>query len=765
MSTGTLRVVLLWHMHQPYYKNLVTGEIRLPWVRLHASKDYYGMVKLLDEFPQVHQNFNLVPSLVAQIQDYASGNFRALFYDVAAKPAAQLSADEKRFALIHFFQANATHMIGRYPRYRDLYERFKGAGEDPARAESLFTNRDYTDLQVLSQLAWLDEFWLAQPEVQELIAKREGFTTQDQQFVLRKQQEILQAVLPAYRAAASKGSIELSPTPYYHPILPLVCDTNQGAVSSPSLPLPQYRFQRPEDANEQIRRAIEFHERSLGVRPKGMWPSEGSVSEQVLALAAKNGLNWMATDEGVLGRSLDYLFNRDGEGRLTADGAERLYKIYRYEKADTRIHLVFRDHRISDLIGFVYANMPARDAANHLLKTIKQSAEPLLKQGTDAVVPIILDGENAWESFPNNGRDFLRFFYDGLSNDPGVQACTISEAIALSNPRQIGPLKSLVPGSWINANFNVWIGAKEDNRSWDYLAEARNFYEEHAPEVPEAQRKLAYEELLIAEGSDWNWWYGPEHHSGNDRDFDQLYRTHLSNVYQALGAEAPDYLAQPISAPTGRPTTTPQTAYITPRIDGRVASYFDWMGAAMYAADRRTGSMHGRQFVLDAVFAGINETGLSARIDFTQPLEPGAVELRIHITVVHAGAPNLPQSAEVGTTSGNGNSHPRKHTFRLDSRVLDGKLQSWQLLEENGAERVRAQNDALPAGLEVALQKILEARIPFALLGATPNDELHLRFSLWRDRLPVDALPLEGSVILYVVPEEELAANSYTVSR
>src|SRR5512146_1793093 len=318
MSTGIIRVVLLWHMHQPYYKNLVTGEIRLPWVRLHASKDYYGMVKLLDEFPQVHQNFNLVPSLITQIQDYISGNFRGPFYDSAAKPAAQLSPEEKRFILTYLFQANATHLIGRFPRYRDLYERFKGAGEDPARAESLFTTRDYTDLQVLSQLAWVDEFWLAQPDVQELIAKREGYSTQDQQFVLRKQQDILRAVIPAYRDAAEKGSVELSPTPYYHPILPLVCDTNIGAVSSPALALPQNPFQRPEDANEQIRRAIDFHEKTFGIRPKGMWPSEGSVSEEVLALAAKNGLNWVATDEGVLGRSLDYLFTRDGDGRLSA---------------------------------------------------------------------------------------------------------------------------------------------------------------------------------------------------------------------------------------------------------------------------------------------------------------------------------------------------------------------------------------------------------------------------------------------------------------
>ncbi|HEX6881575.1 MAG TPA: glycoside hydrolase family 57 protein, partial [Terriglobales bacterium] len=702
--------------------------------------DYYGMVKLLDEFPKVHQNFNLVPSLVAQIEDYVAGTVKAPFYEIAAKPAVELSADDRRFALSYFFQANVTQMIGRYPRYRELYERFRNSGEDPARAESTFTTRDYADLQVLSQLAWLDEYFLARPDVQELVRKGEGFSPQDQQFVLQKQREVIKAVLPAYRDAVAKGSIEISPTPYYHPILPLVCDTDMGEVSSPGLPLPQYQFRRPEDAEEQIRRALDSHEKTFGVRPKGMWPSEGSVSEEVLALAAKNGVNWMATDEGVLGRSLNFQFNRDGDGRIAGDAAEKLYRVYRYEKGETKIHLVFRDHHISDLIGFVYANMAARDSATHLLRSIKQAAEPVLKKGTDAVVSIILDGENAWEGYRENGRDFLRFFYEGLSKDPGVQACTISEAIALSSPKQVGQLKSLVPGSWINANFNVWIGAKEDNRAWEYLYDAREYYEEHAATASPAQRKLAYEELLIAEGSDWNWWYGPEHHSANDRDFDELYRAHLSNVYQALGGEPPDYLAQPISAPAIRPTTTPQTAYISPRINGRMASYFDWMGAAMYAADRRTGSMHGKQFVLEAVYAGINATALSARVDFTQALEEGALELRVNVDVERKN---------------------EKHAFRLDATALDGKIQAWSLIEENGSERQRAQSDGLPAGTEVALEKILELRLPFTLLGVREGDRVRLRVSVWRNRLPIDALPLEGSMELDVVPEEALAMNAY----
>ena len=262
-------------------------------------------------------------------------------------------------------------------------------------------------------------------------------------------------------------------------------------------------------------------------------------------LAARQGIEWMATDEGVLGRSLDFNFAREGDGHLSADAAERLYNIYRYEKGDTRMHMVFRDHRLSDLIGFVYSGMPAQEAANHLLENIKNSARPVLERGKDAVVSIILDGENAWEYYPKSGREFLRRFYDALQRDPEIEPVTISEAIARHKPDDFGPLQRLVPGSWINANFNVWIGAPEDNRAWDLLSEARDYYDRHSQKVSEAQRKLAWEELLIAEGSDWNWWYGPEHHSANDRDFDELYRKHLSNVYHALEGVPPEELSTP----------------------------------------------------------------------------------------------------------------------------------------------------------------------------------------------------------------------------
>ena len=345
-----LRVVVLWHQHQPFYKDLVTGQYRLPWTRLHALKDYYGMVKLLYEFPQVHQTFNLVPSLITQIQDYVSGDAQDPFLQVASKPAKDLTTLERRFALQYLFQANTENVIGRYPRYRELWEKFHETGDSPERAEKYFQTQDFTDLQVLSQIGWFDEYFLAEKGVAELVRKGRDYTLEDQRFVMTLERELIGRVLPIHAEAAKKGLIELSTSPFYHPILPLVCDTQIGAVSSPGLPLPQNRFLHPEDAREQLLRGLDLHEKVFGLRPQGVWPSEGSVSEEVLAIAHKLKVQWMATDEGVLGRSLGINFSRDAYGNLDADGARRLYTIYRYENADTKMNLLFRDHTLSDLI-------------------------------------------------------------------------------------------------------------------------------------------------------------------------------------------------------------------------------------------------------------------------------------------------------------------------------------------------------------------------------------------------------------------------------
>jgi len=750
-----LRVVVLWHQHQPFYKNLVTGEYRLPWVRLHALKDYYGMVKLLDEFPNVHQTFNIVPSLIAQIEDYVAGTAHDPFLALAATPARDLSPPERRAALQYLFQANPVHLIGRYPRYHELWERFRNSGDSPERAEKFFAAQDLTDLQVLSQIAWFDEFFLADSDVAVLIRKGREYSLDDQRFVIDKERELMAKVLPAHAAAARRGSIELSTSPFYHPILPLICDTNIGALSTPGLTLPQNRFRHPEDAREQLQRGLDLHERVFGLRPRGVWPSEGSVSEEVLTIASGLGVNWMATDEGVLGRSLSSFFSRDGSGRLNADSASKLYTVYDYENGATRMNMIFRDHTVSDLIGFVYSGMPAAEAAAHLIRNIKEAAQPVLNKGSDVMFPIILDGENAWEYYPQSGREFLRRLYAALEITPGIEAVTVSEAITRHANR--APLKTLIPGSWIHANFNVWIGAPEDNRAWDYLSYARDFYAQAAPRVSEAQRELAFEEILIAEGSDWNWWYGPEHHSANDRDFDELYRKHLSNVYQALGATAPEYLAQPIIGAAARPAFIPQTAYIHPRVAGDMVRYFEWIGAAMYTADQRSGAMHGRSFLLDSVYAGIDENSVYGRLDFSGAIPQGTFDLVVNIE------------------SWASDPRPRR-SLRLDASLQNAALDSWKIYRGEEPEKPIQSSGEVGSEAKVVLRKNFEFRLPLSWLLATPLSSfehdlkkpavpvatrLRLRFSLWENQLPMDALPLEGWIELQLVAESDLAAAAY----
>jgi alpha-amylase/alpha-mannosidase (GH57 family) len=709
------------------------------------------MVKLLEEFPNVHQTFNLVPSLIMQIQDYVSGEAQDPFLQVAAKPAKDLTLEERRFALRYLFQANPTNVIGRYPRYRELWEQFRGAGESPERAERYFQPQDFTDLQVLSQIGWFDEFFLQEKEIAKLIKKGRGFSLDDQKFVIASEREFLARVLPVHAEAAKKGRIEISTSPFYHPILPLVCDTNAGSASSPGLPLPQNRYRHPEDAREQLQRGLEFHERVFGVRPRGVWPSEGSVSDEAIAIAHRLGVQWMATDEEVLGRSLGTHFSRDGQGCLNSDLAHKLYTIYRYEHGDTRMNMIFRDHSLSDLIGFVYSGMPPQEAANNLMHKIRESAKPVLASGHDAVVPIILDGENAWEYFPQSGREFLRRFYDALQKDPGIEAVTVEEAIA--RHKNVASLTLLVPGSWISANFNVWIGAPEDNKAWDYLYHARNFYQQAAASASETQRKLAFEEILIAEGSDWNWWYGPEHHSANDRDFDELYRKHLSNVYQALGGKTPDYLAQAISGGVVRPSFSPQSAYIHPKITGDMVRYFEWMGAARYTADRRSGAMHGKQFLLDAVYAGIDENYVYGRMDFAGKVPEEQFEIVV----------NLESWANHATK-------PRRE-LRIDALVEKGKLKLWRVtkgtdIPESDAGRTQSARVALLRNFEFAipLTSLLAAPLELKKIRGPQCSEvltthLRLRFSLWQNQLPVDALPVEGWMELELLEEGDLQSG------
>jgi hypothetical protein len=341
--------------------------------------------------------------------------------------------------------------------------------------------------------------------------------------------------------------------------------------------------------------------------------------------------------------------------------------------------------------------MDSGQAAQDFLKRIRENCAGILASGRDALVPIILDGENAWEYFDHNGRPFLRELYGGITRDPQMEAITLSEAFKRMQPDRLG---RIFPGSWINANFDVWIGAEEDNLAWTQLLRARETYDT-ALTVSEEQRRLAFEEILIAEGSDWCWWYGPEHQSANRVEFDQLYRSHLANIYRFLRLEPPEELSRPILRVVSAAIHTPATGRIRPTIDGDITSYFEWLGAAVYRVDERSGSMHGKRFLVREVHYGTDGKSVFVRVDFSPGCETalGEMELRLSVCKGNSGEPAFPLVVRFD---------------RSTIHVADGG-----------------------AGVQCAFNRILEAGLPVA-------PPARFQFSLWQAGLPIDALPEQG---------------------
>src|SRR4051812_3419573 len=395
------RVALLWHMHQPYYEDLATREHILPWVRLHALKDYYGMVALLREFPRVRMTFNLVPSLLVQLEAFAEDRAHDRFLELSLKPAGELTDGDVDFVLENFFHAQRQHMIDAYPRYGELLARRGSALTSAAErraAAARFTPDDLRDLQVWHKLAWIDPLYLdGDRRVRGLIAKGRGFSEEDKTVLREVELELLNKVIPEYREAARRGQIEIAASPFYHPILPLLCDTDVYLRTHPAARRPRQPFRRPEDAAEQLQRAVECHTRLFGERPVGLWPSEGSVSDAMVPLVAAAGFRWMATDEQILARTRGATFSRDTRGQV--EQPEALYTPYIVRAGGAAVACTFRDHTLSDLIGFVYSGWEAASAADDFVERLVEGGRRYAERtgGGDALIPIILDGENAWE--------------------------------------------------------------------------------------------------------------------------------------------------------------------------------------------------------------------------------------------------------------------------------------------------------------------------------------------------------------------------------
>jgi alpha-amylase/alpha-mannosidase (GH57 family) len=608
-KSGTIKVALLWHMHQPNYREPFSNRLAMPWVRLHALKDYLDMPLVATARENIRVTFNLVPTLLDQFEMYANGGTDRHLELSQLRPE-DIGTETRREILQTFFTANPARMIVPFPRYHELYEKFTSASSDPATLVNLFSSEEIRDLQVWSNLVWVDPQFRKEEPVRTLFASERHFTEEAKQSLLDWQRLLIAKVIPTYRKLQADNRLEISLTPYYHPILPLLCDTDVAREALPSIELPRRRFVHPEDAELQVTKSVEMYRRLFDSDIQGMWPSEGSVSEEVLKIAARHGIKWMASDEEILSHS------------VTKSGLKQkdnpIHAVYEYANG---VKMLFRDHALSDRIGFVYSTWDASRAVSDFVGHIKQLRKIYARQLDRTVVPIILDGENAWEYFPNDGAEFLSEFYRQLDEDPEIETVTFSQAIHLIPAR---PLPRLFAGSWINHNFRIWIGHSEDNHAWDLLSQARDdlvSFERSHPDYDRGKLNQAWEQIYIAEGSDWCWWYGDDHRSAQDDQFDRIYRLHLAAVYELLGLDVPLSVLRPISQRSGRPRATMPDSLINPTVDGRLTHFYEWAGAGHYDCRQPAGAMHRVERHISDIFFGYDRARFYIRLDFYSAID------------------------------------------------------------------------------------------------------------------------------------------------
>lgn len=553
-----LYLALLWHQHQPLYKDSAQptprGSYRQPWVRLHATRDYYAMAALVAQHPSVHLTINITPVLLWQLEDYVERGATDRALELTLEPAEALTPDERNELLATFFDADPNNQIFPHPRYAELFARHRG-GESMA-------IQDLRDLQMWFNLAWFGQEFregdvpLATGEiasVRRFVEQARAFTPADLSAMVAEQMKIMRAIVPLHRTLQNAGQIEVATTPFYHPILPLLLDTDGAVIDRPERTKPS-RFQRPEDAAAHVQLAIAHYEHCFGRRPRGMWPAEGAVSQSVIPLFANAGLSWIATDAGVLARS--------GRFGYRADEPDVLCQPYRVEEAGNAICVFFRDPWLADHIGFHYQRYADyTEAAREFIAQIKERYIRRLSGEADRVLTVVLDGENAWSTYREDARPFLHALYGLLEHEADVQTVTFDEYIR-GNPvrgveahpvADLERVDGIATGSWIDesgsapgVDLGTWIGEPEENRAWDLLRRVRDDLAATASTPTTAP--AAFESLYAAEGSDWFWWFGDDQNSGNDSQMDDLFRTHLANVYRALGREVPAWLSTPIIA-------------------------------------------------------------------------------------------------------------------------------------------------------------------------------------------------------------------------
>ena len=742
----SLYLAIIWHQHQPvYYKDPATNVYAKPWVRLHAAKDYVDMAQTLQKYPNVHVTFNLTPSLLRQLRDI-EGGARDSYWVATQQNAANLTPDDKRFILRHFFDANPK-IIARFPRFAAL-RAMRGDDTDDAaldRVAAGWTAADFRDLQVLFNLGWTDPDWLAQPQLRALVEKREGYSEDDKQVVLNRQIELVKEVIPLHAGMQETGQIEVTMTPYAHPILPLLVSTDAAAQALPDAKLPKPPFIYGQDAQAQVEQGVALYKELFGRTPRGMWPAEGSVSQLIVPMVARAGLKWMASDEGVLAKSLGVnQFNRDS--RETVQTAEQLYQPYLVgDDRGNQLAMLFRDRTLSDKVGFTYSGQSGDAASSDFIARLRNIQAALKDKPGPHLVTVILDGENAWENYDNDGKAFLSTLYQKLNDDPAIKTVTPSEYLAQFPPH--ATIADLWGGSWINADYSTWIGEPEENKAWDLLNSARETLQKYIAGVRTADPatlKKAQDLMYVAEGSDWFWWYGTDQDSGDDASFDAQFRDTLREMYTTLGAAPPDALLVPIvAAKPIAPTAAPSAAF-TPTIDGQVAPG-EWDAAGRFTISG--GVAQSGNDVAGGLLYGFDAKNLYVRIDARNAWRDLGPDGTIGVYLSTPAAAATTPFARFGTAG-------QRTLLGFDAgtvaelRIADGNLSGQAMVSDTASGGWGSPRASIPAAVG---DTAIELAIPLTLLGQfEAGDSLNMRVVASRAGTDVQTLPATSHATVLV---------------
>lgn len=716
-------LAIFWHQHQPYYPDDVSGETLMPWVRLHGTKDYIGMALHIKEVPEFRCTINLVPSLLVQIQRYLGGGSDQ-HLDHSRVSADGLSEKESLFLIDNFFMCNEQTMIRPFERYRELYLKRAFGRETGIHALKRFTPQDLRDLQVWFNMTWFHELLFEQDaELRKFRERGRDYSETDKNWLLARQLEILGQIIPLHRELSEGGQLELTTTPFYHPILPLLWDKRSAREAMPGCPLPKHIDRYPEDAVLQIQRGVKLHTDLFGRPPRGMWPSEGSVSHDIVGPILDAGIEWIATDEEILSRSTDGFVHRDGQGHINRP--EMLYRPWHVEDNGRRLQMIFRDHGLSDLVGFQYQRNDPYWAAEDLLAKVKEIGRVVEghNEGRPALVPIILDGENCWEYFPDGGVGFLRQLYRKAASDPKVSATTVAHY--LDEHPAAHRIGRLFAGSWINKDFYIWIGHQEDRDAWDLLHGAREFLKkaDASGRFDKSRIEQAWTELYIAEGSDWYWWFGDDRSCAQDALFDELFRRHLQNIYSLLGEIPPSALLRPVTKVERRLLHTQPQGFLSVKIDGRF-SYFEWQQAGHHHAGSHRGTMAMvTEGLIRDLYFGFDQERLLIRCDTAdRSLDDLAICDEVRVRFVD------PFGLEVRIDL--------KDSPKLSARIFqDGK-------------------PLMVDGVHAAIDRILEMAIPWRSLNCKIGDPLQFAIELYEGDESIGRTPSEGTIELVIPPAD-----------